>query len=64
MLVLCRKASERLIISDNVVVSVLSIRGKEVRLGIEAPSGMRVDRSEVRDRMAGNMAIGGREEDK
>jgi len=37
MLVLSRKQRESVVISDNVVVTVLSIQGDKVRLGIEAP---------------------------
>ena len=45
MLVLARKASETIQIGDNITVKVLSIRGGQVKLGIEAPSGVRVSRS-------------------
>ncbi len=37
MLVLSRKKGESVIISDNIVVVVVDIRGDKVRLGIEAP---------------------------
>jgi carbon storage regulator len=45
MLVLARKASETIQIGENITVKVLSIRGGQVKLGIEAPSGVRVSRS-------------------
>lgn len=45
MLVLARKTSETIQIGENITVKVLSIRGGQVKLGIEAPSGVRVSRS-------------------
>ena len=45
MLVLARKTSETIQIGDNITVKVLSIRGGQVKLGIEAPDGVRVSRS-------------------
>jgi carbon storage regulator len=45
MLVLARKALETIQIGENITVKVLSIRGGQVKLGIEAPSGVRVSRS-------------------
>jgi carbon storage regulator len=47
MLVLSRKRDERIVINDNIVITVVDIRGDKVRLGIEAPSDMPVHRSEV-----------------
>ena len=51
MLVLTRKPDESVVISDNVVVTVLSIQGDKVRLGIEAPREMPVHRREVHERI-------------
>ena len=51
MLVLSRKPDESVCISDNVVVTVLSIQGDRVRLGIEAPREMPVHRQEVHERI-------------
>jgi carbon storage regulator len=57
MLLLSRKQTESLLINGNVVVTVLSIRGNKVRLGIEAPQGMPVYRKELHDRIKnGNVA--------
>jgi len=50
MLVLSRKAAEAIVIDDAVRVTVLSVRGDRVRLGIEAPREVIVDRAEVRNR--------------
>ena len=49
MLVLSRKQKESIFISDNIVVTVLSIQGDRVRLGIEAPREIPVHRKEVRE---------------
>ena len=51
MLVLSRKSDESVFISDNIVVTVLSIQGDKVRLGIEAPREMPVHRREVYERI-------------
>jgi carbon storage regulator len=47
MLVLSRQRDESIIIGDNVVVTVVDIRGDKVRLGIEAPKEVPVHRQEV-----------------
>lgn len=58
MLVLTRKRQQRILINGNVVVTVLSIQGNKVRLGIEAPSGTPVHREEVHQRIwEGELAI-------
>ena len=49
MLVLSRKKDESFIIRDNIVVTVVEIRGDKVRLGIEAPKDVPVHRREVYD---------------
>ena len=49
MLVLSRKKNERVVINDNIVVTVVEIRGDKVRLGVEAPSEISVYRQEVYD---------------
>lgn len=47
MLVLSRKTQERIQIGDNVVVTVLRVKGNMVRIGIEAPKDVRVLRAEL-----------------
>jgi carbon storage regulator len=47
MLVLSRKQNESIIINDNIVVTVVEVRGDKVRLGIEAPKEIAVHRKEV-----------------
>ena len=47
MLVLSRQRDESIMIGDNVVVTIVDIRGDKVRLGIEAPGEIPVHRQEV-----------------
>ena len=47
MLVLSRKTGENLVIGQNVVVTVLQVRGNRVRMGIDAGNGTSVMRHEV-----------------
>lgn len=47
MLVLSRQRDESIIIGDNVVITVVDIRGDKVRLGINAPKDVSVHRQEV-----------------
>ena len=49
MLVLSRKKNESIVISDDIVVTIVEIRGDKVRLGIEAPRDIPVHRREVLD---------------
>jgi len=51
MLVLSRKRDERIVIGDNIVITVVEVRGDKVRLGIDAPSEVPVHRQEVLDAM-------------
>jgi carbon storage regulator len=50
MLILTRRVGESLIIGQDVEVSVLSVKGSQVRIGINAPKGLAVHRSELRQR--------------
>ncbi|MGH7129028.1 MAG: carbon storage regulator CsrA [Planctomycetaceae bacterium] len=49
MLVLSRKRNESIVINQNVIVTVVEIRGDKVRLGIQAPRETPVHRAEVHD---------------
>ncbi len=49
MLVLSRKKNESIVIGDNIVITVVDVRGDKVRLGIEAPKDVPVHRREVYD---------------
>jgi carbon storage regulator len=47
MLVLSRQRDESLVIGDNIVVTVVDVRGDKVRLGVDAPGEVTVHRLEV-----------------
>lgn len=47
MLVLSRNKGEQIVVADNVVITVVEIRGDKVRLGAEAPKEVSVHRKEV-----------------
>ncbi len=51
MLVLSRKKNESIVINDQIVVTVIEVRGDKVRLGIEAPKEVPVHRREVYDKI-------------
>ena len=48
MLVLTRKANQQIQIGENVVITILQVKGNSVRVGIEAPRDVRVIRGELR----------------
>lgn len=47
MLVLTRKYGEKIMIGDDIVITIMEGRGDGVRIGIEAPAGVSVKRAEV-----------------
>lgn len=47
MLILTRRPGESLCIGDNIKVTVLSVQGKQVKIGLDIPDGMPVYREEV-----------------
>ena len=47
MLILSRKVNERIIIGDRIELSIVEIRGDQVKIGIEAPRDVKVYRQEV-----------------
>lgn len=51
MLILTRKPGESLIIGDDVIVTVLGVRGGQVRIGIDAPKSISVHRQEIYDKI-------------
>ena len=50
MLILTRRVGESLRIADDVIVTVLGVKGHQVRIGIAAPREIAVDREEVYER--------------
>lgn len=51
MLILTRKIGEGIFLGDDIRISILEIRGKQIRIGIEAPSHIVVLREEIYQRV-------------
>lgn len=49
MLILTRRSNERIFIGDDIVLSILTIEGNRVKLGIDAPKDVSILREEIRD---------------
>ena len=49
MLILSRKVNEKIMIGDDISVSIIEVRGDQVRLGVDAPRTVKVFRQEVFD---------------
>jgi carbon storage regulator len=47
MLILTRRIGERLMIGDEIIVTVLGVKGNQVRLGVDAPKDVEVHREEI-----------------
>ena len=47
MLILTRKVGEAIVIGDNVTVKLLEMKGGQVKLGVEAPDNITINREEV-----------------
>ncbi|MBI3838642.1 MAG: carbon storage regulator [Planctomycetia bacterium] len=47
MLVLSRKQGEQLQIGDNITITVLEVHGRKLKLGVQAPHGVRILRAEL-----------------
>lgn len=47
MLILSRRVNEKIMIGDDIVVSVIEIRGDQVKIGLQAPRAVKVYRQEV-----------------
>ena len=52
MLVLTRKAGESLILSHGIKITVIEVKGRQVRIGIEAPPDVTVHREELWERIS------------
>ncbi|MBS3785491.1 MAG: carbon storage regulator CsrA [Gammaproteobacteria bacterium] len=51
MLILTRRVGETLMIGDEVAVTVLGVKGNQVRIGVKAPRDVSVHREEIYDRI-------------
>ncbi|MDR2747137.1 MAG: carbon storage regulator CsrA [Treponema sp.] len=49
MLILSRKVNEKIMIGDDISISIIEVRGDQVRLGVDAPRSVKVFRQEVFD---------------
>ncbi len=51
MLILTRRVGEKIIIGENVTVTMLEVKGTQIRIGIEAPRDVQVHREEIYQRI-------------
>ncbi|OKQ02995.1 carbon storage regulator CsrA [Haemophilus influenzae] len=51
MLILTRKVGESILIGDDISITVLSVRGNQVKLGVEAPKEVSAHREEIYQRI-------------
>jgi carbon storage regulator len=58
MLVLSRRPSQRIVIGDNIVVSIVSVSGDRVKLGFQCPASVPVHREEIYQRIRDEMRLG------
>lgn len=51
MLVLTRKAGESLMIGDNIKITVTEVNGNQIRIGVDAPRDVKINREEIYQRI-------------
>lgn len=59
MLILTRRVGETLMVGDDVTVTVLGVKGNQVRIGVNAPKDVAVHREEIYDRIRKENSAGG-----
>ncbi|HNP65466.1 MAG TPA: carbon storage regulator CsrA [Woeseiaceae bacterium] len=59
MLILTRRAGETVMIGSDVTITVLGVKGNQVRIGINAPKDVAVHREEIFERIKSEQAGGG-----
>lgn len=59
MLVLTRRVGEKIRIGDDVVITLLGVRGNQYKIGIDAPKTTAVHREEIFQRIKGGEAVAG-----
>jgi carbon storage regulator len=63
MLILTRRAGETVMIGSDVTITVLGVKGNQVRIGINAPKDVAVHREEIYERIQNEKAAGAEAED-
>ena len=58
MIVLPRKTGESVVFGDDIILTVIEIRGDKVRLGVERPQGVTVHRGEVYEAILSQKEVG------
>jgi carbon storage regulator len=61
MLILSRKAGEKIMIGDDISISIIELRSDQIKIGVEAPRNVKVFRQEIFDeiRTENRLAAGG-----
>jgi carbon storage regulator len=59
MLILTRRVGESVVIGEDVIVTVLGVKGNQVRIGINAPKTVTVHREEIFERIKNSRGTGG-----